>query len=36
LLIPVSEIDDYVINYCVGYCENQEILDLIISNKKEV
>ncbi|MDD4081769.1 MAG: ankyrin repeat domain-containing protein [Sphaerochaetaceae bacterium] len=35
LLIPVSEIDDYVINYCVGYCENQEILDLIISNKKE-
>jgi len=36
LLIPVSEINESVINYCVGYCRNQEILDLIISNKKEV
>jgi len=36
LLIPVSEINKSIINYCRRYCENQEILDLIISNKKEV
>ena len=36
LLIPVSEIDNCVIDYCKRYCKNQEILDLIISNKKEV
>ncbi|MDD4081770.1 MAG: ankyrin repeat domain-containing protein [Sphaerochaetaceae bacterium] len=36
LLIPVSEINESVINYCVGCCRKQEILDLIISNKKEV
>ncbi|MDD4081743.1 MAG: ankyrin repeat domain-containing protein, partial [Sphaerochaetaceae bacterium] len=35
LLIPVSEIDDYIIEYCKKYCRKQEILDLIISNKKE-
>jgi len=34
LLIPVSEIDDDVINYCKKHCRNQEILDLIISNRK--
>ncbi|MDD4081916.1 MAG: ankyrin repeat domain-containing protein [Sphaerochaetaceae bacterium] len=33
LLIPHSEINDCVINYCRRYCENQEILDLIIPNK---
>ncbi|MDD4081772.1 MAG: ankyrin repeat domain-containing protein [Sphaerochaetaceae bacterium] len=35
LLIPVSEIDNEVIEYCKTFCRNQEILDLIISNKKE-
>ena len=34
LLIPHSETNDYVIDYCKSYCNNQEILDLIIMNKK--
>ena len=35
LLIPVSKINNKIINYCKKYCINQEILDLIIANKKE-
>jgi len=35
LLISVSEINEFIINYCKKYCINQEILDLIIANKKE-
>jgi len=34
LLIPHSEIDNCVIDYCKRYCRNQEILNLIISNRK--
>jgi len=33
LLIPVSKINDDLINYCKKYCKNQEIYNLIISNK---
>ncbi|MDD4082043.1 MAG: ankyrin repeat domain-containing protein [Sphaerochaetaceae bacterium] len=33
LLLPVSEINNDITNYCRQYCENQEILDLIISSK---
>jgi len=35
LLIPVSEINDDIIEFCNEYCNDQEILDLIIANKKE-
>ena len=35
LLIPVSEIDDDIIEFCKTHCDNQEIRDLIIANKKE-
>jgi len=33
LLIPVSEINDDIIEFCKTHCYNQEIRDLIISNK---
>jgi len=35
LLIPVSKINNDIIEFCNEYCNNQEILDLIIANKKE-
>jgi len=33
LLIPVSKIDTNIINFYKAYCDNQELLDLIIVNK---
>jgi hypothetical protein len=35
LLIPVSKISDELIKFCKKFCKDQEIRDLIISNKKE-